>query len=428
MIRIKKRSFFEIFFPIALIAFIGQGSGIINRVISGNTRWIFFFILFFYLLLNKKLLRSIPPLLLLVLTFYLGWCILTTLWSEVPILSFMKSTMFLLTIMTFVSAGHLWAKKFASSKALNCLCWVVIIGFLAGILGKGYTSSDIDNGVLLYQGLTHNANMFGELMAMSFPLLLWTLYRHWKEPKERWRWGALLGICAFFLVLSGSRSATMMVLIILFLFLLALDFRKKIKILVFSLLTLTFGMLLMASTITSFVLTHVYKTTAHSDLLASRQMPWQISYNHAVKGGWTGGGFGVNIGEEQFDFSGLSASNYGREKANSQLAIIEETGIVGFCSYALLLLIFFTQALRHGQKLKGSEKIVLAIIVGTLLGILVESIFEAWWDAPAAPESVYFWTLFGVALGLMNKGKRGFRYEHAHLEALDRKAVSNTPS
>ena len=432
-IRIKKRSFFEIFFPITVIAFIGQGSGIIDKVIHDNTRWIFMAILFFYLLFNNKLLRGVrsQPLLLFTLILYLLWCISTVLWSEVPMLSFMKSTIFLVSTITFLSGGYWWATKYSSSRSLHCLCWVVVVGLLAGILGRGSASS-LDTGygngsIVLYQGLTGNANMFGTLMTMSFPVLLWALYQHWKNPKQRLRWGALLGICVFFLIISFSRSALLSILTTLFVFALNLDFRKKIKIFVFSILALSLGMLLMASTITSFIATHVYKTTADTDLLASRQSTWQISYDHAVEGGWIGGGFGVNIGESQYVFSGLSTGGYGREKANSQLAIIEETGIVGFCFYALLLFMFFTKTFHHAQKIKGSEKMVFLIIVGALAGILVISIFEAWWDSAAAPESVYFWTLFGVALGLMNKSNRGFQHEHAHLEAPNWKVIPSTP-
>lgn len=428
MIRIKKRSFFEIFFPIALIAFIGQGGGIVEQIINGNTRWIFFFVLFFYLLLNKKFLRGIQPLLLLVLISYLVWCILTTLWSQVPFLSFMKSTMFFLCTTTFLSGGYLWAMKYSYSRNLNCLCWIVMTGLLAGTFGRGSSNSiDIDQGLALYQGLTGSANMFGSLMAMSFPVLLWRLYQHWKAPKKRLAWGTLLALCISFLIVSFSRSALLAVLMTLFIFILHLDFRKKMKIFTLCALALLLSMSLMASSITSFMLAHVYKSTAHTGLLDSRQSPWQISYEQAVKGGWTGGGFGATIGETQYTFSGLSAGyNYGREKANSQLAIIEETGIIGFCFYIALLFLFFSKAFYVIQKIKGPEKVVLSIILGSLLGILTESVFEAWWDAPAAPESVYFWTLFGLALGIMKKSKKGLKYEHTPMEAPNRKLISHS--
>jgi hypothetical protein len=36
-----------------------------------------------------------------------------------------------------------------------------------------------------------------------------------------------------------------------------------------------------------------------------------------------------------------------------------------------------------------------AIVTGALLGALVIGIFEAWWVAPGAPESLWFWTMVG---------------------------------
>ena len=45
-------------------------------------------------------------------------------------------------------------------------------------------------------------------------------------------------------------------------------------------------------------------------------------------------------------------------------------------------------------------KALTAIVMGALLGALIIGVFEAWWVAPGAPESIWFWTMVGVALGL----------------------------
>ena len=67
----------------------------------------------------------------------------------------------------------------------------------------------------------------------------------------------------------------------------------------------------------------------------------------------------------------------------------------------------------------------MGILLGTMLGIVVLSVFEAWWDATASNESVYFWTLFGTSLGLMRTIKRTAPYDgYAGLEATYRQIIS----
>src|SRR5262249_8035860 len=75
-------------------------------------------------------------------------------------------------------------------------------------------------------------------------------------------------------------------------------------------------------------------------LLRSRRQEWEESLRLAEEGGWIGGGYGVTIGDTSFT-GGLTAVGYGREKGNSQLAIVEETGVIGFVFYLLLLLALF---------------------------------------------------------------------------------------
>ena len=70
--RIKKRSFFELFFPLMLIAFIGQGTRFVDFLVSSNLRWLLLLLLFGYLLSKKKLLRGVNNYLLLIFTAVFG--------------------------------------------------------------------------------------------------------------------------------------------------------------------------------------------------------------------------------------------------------------------------------------------------------------------------------------------------------------------
>ena len=141
-----------------------------------------------------------------------------------------------------------------------------------------------------------------------------------------------------------------------------------------------------------------------------------------------GGGYGATIGDNSFVMKGLNARGYGREKANSQLAIIEETGIVGFVFYCALLIIFFTKGIRCFLRMSGEEKVAMGLILGTLVGLLLESVAEGWWDAPGGQEFTSFWVLFGLAMGVMSLEKRKMRYGYSSMEAPPREVLSESPA
>ena len=396
---IKKRDFLEVFLQLCLIGFIGQQSSLITRVISSNMRWVLLLILFLYILFYGKLLQALGANLLITLLFYLSWCLLTTGWSEVPWLSFAKSSAMILTSITLISSGSLWVKKFSWQNSLNWLIFLLVVTMLMGILGRAHESSFHKMSEFnSYQGLTSNTNYFGSLLAMIFPVLLWQIYKNFHQ-KKRWFvciWASLLVLTMAFLIQSYARSAMLMAVCIAFFFILSIDLKKKI--IVSSALILLGSVLLLKFSLS--IEKVIYKNHADS-ILASRINVWDKSYVQAMLGGWFGGGFGVTIGESDFVFENLGAMGYGREKSNSQLGIIEETGFVGFGLYLILLIVFFKKAFRFYFKLEGYERVMMGLVLGAMIGVLASSFFEAWWDAPASPESIFFWMLFGVSVGLM---------------------------
>jgi O-antigen ligase len=149
-----------------------------------------------------------------------------------------------------------------------------------------------------------------------------------------------------------------------------------------------------------FVHRNVYKYTDEDQgVFYTRDQPWEDSYNAATEGAWIGLGYGVSAGEYNFDV-GLSAVGYGREKGNSQLAIVEETGIVGLILYVALLFALFPELVGAFRACRIAEhRMMMGLLIGTLSGMVLQSVFEAWWVAPGAPEFAYFWAIAGAALG-----------------------------
>lgn len=400
---IRKRSFIEIFLPLTVLTFLGQGTRFIDITNIATLRFVFLFILFFYIFLNKKIFYCISNTTCLFLVFnYLIFCVSTTLWSQVPILSLEKSLIFMIAVITFMSVGCLWVVKFGFRRSLEWLLPVMIITLISGFFG-GKANNSMGN-ILLYGGLSGNANNFGFLTVCSLPLLIWRCYCAKENKKLLFLWIIFLLADIKFLGSSYSRSSIANSLCIFLLFTLSLNFSKKILISIVSFISLAIVLtMLPAGFIESMVIKYVSKGAATlvqgkalTQVMHSRQSVWQKSYDNAKKGGILGGGFAVTIGDAHFNFSKQSYD--GREKGNSQFAILEETGAIGLILAFLFIVMFYFYTIPYFMQLRGDHKVMMGLVIGLLSGLLVESLVEAWWDS-LGPEVICFWMLVGVVFG-----------------------------
>lgn len=412
---IRKRSFLELTLPLTVVTFVCLGTRFVDALGSSDLRWVCMSFLFLYLLLNKYLLKYINYSYAALLLIYLGWCISTTLWSEVPILSFSKSTAFFLNVITMISAGSLWVIKYGYERSFSWIFFVLIVFLLSGCGGGGVTIGGTDGSIAEYAGLSGNPNGFGFLAAVISPFVVWKLYQYKKNKIQRLIWLMLVAIDIYFLFRSYSRSSIVILSCVLCFFCLSLPVSKKITmvILLFFSLLITLVMTPM-SYLESIILPHIIKRSyavsniTSEDILNSRSHKWAKSYQQAMKGGLTGGGFAVTIGDKDFTDKNLSGAGYGREKGNSQFAIMEETGIIGLVFYVALLIVFFTISMPYFFHLQGSKKVALGLALGAILGLLMESIVEGWWDSAAGAEVICFWTFVGMVYGMIYLEKKSF--------------------
>jgi O-antigen ligase len=282
----------------------------------------------------------------------------------------------------------------------------------------------------MYQGLVEGSNMFGSMMAMCSPFLLWQTYRYWKNTRKRIFWMTLLSVNFFFLLAAVSRGAILVALCTALGLFLCLGTTRRTHILVLFFGVILGSFLLVPGQFEQFQNKYLHKLAATEEqgVLHTREMVWKESYEQAKKGGWLGGGYGVTIGDTDFK-GGFTTIGYGREKGNTQLAIIEETGLIGLAIYLAALIALFTKLGRTALRLpKGPEKVLLSIVTGNLFGMTIMSVFEAWWVAPSSPESVYFWALAGVALGLARIKPAPARLTHQAGKVPTRRMVPSSSS
>lgn len=409
--RIQKRSFFEILLPLTVLAFMGNSTEFINITHIPNFRWVFLFVLCLFFPLNKNFLYYIPSLLIAILTIYLGWCILTSIWSEASFLSFFKSVMFMLMIFTMLSSGSFWILKFGYERCLTWLFPIVIMILISGTLG-GKATDQVGN-VFLYGGLSGNANSFGFLAAIATSFLILKCYQANKKTWPFFMWLFFLIMDVHYLMISYARSSIAIFLCILYFFLLSLPIGKKVFITIFLFFIVAMAVLLMPlSFLEQSISNHIVKGGSNNNMLSSRTTVWQKSYQNAVKGGVIGVGFAATVGDKNESYT-VNSSGYGREKGNSQLAIVEETGLMGLVLQCMVLIVFFIYALPFYHRLKGSKKVTMGLLLGLIFGLLAESLSEAWWDS-LGPEVIIFWTVVGAVFGMIYLEKKMLLQKHGY--------------
>lgn len=367
----------------------------LNLAFNTTTRWIFLAALMLALVIRGDIVRGFRLAFARIFVVYVLWCIATVAWSEVPILSILKVTALVLTSAAFIGAGYGWASRHGSDNLLAFLLPVLAVVAFAGLPGP----QPYSGGTTLYQGMSLNPNDLGILAASALPLAIynaWDMRRRRKGGRQYVVWIvatlAILGL----IWLTGSRASMLCAATILGAFSLAVSPSWRVTALVFGGLAMVVAYLALPKVQQNLYENVVAKGADNGDVLYTRRETWGESYDGALQGGLLGLGYGVAAGYTDFKF-GLTANTYGREKGNAQLAVWEETGLVGLVLYALLVVALTTEMPRTFRSLPtASLRVQYALLGGLCVGLLIQSAFEAWWTSPGAAEFTVFFAAIGV--------------------------------
>lgn len=395
---------------LAVVAFAALGVRYFGMVFTTSTRWAFLALLIATLIPGGNIFSGLKNGYGIILAGYFIWCLMTVAWSEVPTLSLLKSTALILTALAFLSGGIYWSTRLQAEKTFAFLAPITALALIAAVAGSG--AQAVNANLSVYTGLASNANFFGVLIAFSVPFLIDQIYQVTRSPGYPVRKILVGGACVilvFALWRSGSRASMLCVLLTVFVPVATVSPNKKI-IVALALFLGTLGATVVLPQIQERLTQHVlFKANEEGEVFYSRYAPWQDSYAAALQGGYYGLGYGVSAGNTNFTI-GLTADAYGREKGNAQLAVWEETGLVGLALYAILLFAIFRELYRAFRAARGDDaKIKLGIIIGMVAGLTVQSVFEAWWVAPGSIESAAFWSIVGVGTGLSRQVLAGHR-------------------
>lgn len=388
---------------IGLVAFLGPNVSWIKPVFNEETRWLAAIILLIYVLsqyrwyISAFLGSTIGRLSLL----FVLWCGFTVVWSEFATLSLYKSLSYFVVIIAFASSAFMWGMRMEFGGILDFLLPFAILSSLAAIAGNmNYAESD--SQYWMTQTGAGNANTLGIIMTLSSGYFIWKYLA--RERKDTIRLLYLGGsiFCTTWIFWSLSRASILGWLSIVGGVTISRGAGRVIIGGVVALFVAVTLALAFPSTLENLERTYIYKWTNEQDqgasVLKSRQDVWTISYDQAMKGGLLGGGLGVTIGATPPAEVGLSiSSKYGREKDNSQLAIIEETGFIGLGLYIALLL-SMASSLRRAWlcAVTSKERLVIGVLGGMLWGLVANSVFEDWFIAPGGVLPPIFWALVGI--------------------------------
>lgn len=142
------------------------------------------------------------------------------------------------------------------------------------------------------------------------------------------------------------------------------------------------------------------------EFYTSRIWMWEPSFRAALEGGVIGLGYGISNPKEKIGGTGdhFEDDRFVREKGNSTLALIEESGLIGL----ILFLIPLTLLLKHGWMdalMRANHEHAImqscnhSILIASLVAFLLHAQFEAWWVGVGSIQL----PLFFIFLGLMSK-------------------------
>jgi O-antigen ligase len=369
--------------------------------------------------------KSLKLFLILNSAFFI-WTLITSIWSGYPLITLYRSFYYFLLSTGSVCTGFLLMKlnkerPFGFLLPANILVlFLSCFSLLSNIPEDAWTGGHGKG----FMGFTGHQNTLASVILFTLPSVLFSfkskiniMFRKDYEQKKIFipvKWIAflisalLLSLNVLFLMLTYSRAAMLSFLIIIISYFILI---YKWKAVLVSVLFVVIGG-------TLFLFNSQFREASEKLLLKrfpslffSREILIKPSYDAALKGGLTGLGYGISDPNIKVPGTGGYYENgrYVREKGNSILALIEETGIIGFLIfiipiiYALKLLINNHSTFKKLNNSTIQQYSNSVFLFSVLIALILHAQFEAWWVGVGSTELPVFYILLGNAIGIRKK-------------------------
>ncbi len=346
---------------------------------------------------------------------FLTYSFLTAFWTENVWLSLAKWTLYALVSLAFLVGGTAAAQNSSpESNPFEPLKWLFLPMIVSSILALSLNIGWMEGN---FSGVCGNSNALGASIMLTCPWLIYELKRSWDKRRRR-RWLIFLAGATVIIMLATHSRAALCGFIILPAF-----SAKQLKIGRKVTLAYLFAMLLILTYAfrpqTFDAIYHSYVEKRSDNILASRGTQMEDSWDAAKQGGVFGEGFGVSVGMSRY-WELSTFSRVSREKGNSMLAIVEETGLVGLGFYLAILWSLYLAFRKRTHSMDTDMKFIANIAMGYFVASLVHGQFEAWFLSFGPDVSVY-WAVIGMAIGALTRNREDER--NAGMEATARSRV-----
>ena len=334
---------------------------------------------------------------LLTLYLFLTYSFITTFWTENVLLSLAKWLLYVLVTLVFLVAGATVGQNTKPGQnPFESLKWpfltMVVSCVISLIAGSGWVEGN-------FRGMSGNSNALGASLMLTTPWLIYELKRTWLNRRVRRVLIALSFLTAGIMLATHSRAALCGFVMLPLFAGQQLKVGRKVTVAYTLVMMLIITFALRPGTFDS--LYHSYVVKRADSITSSRGTQMEESWDAAKQGGVLGEGFGVSVGLSRYwDYS--TFSRLSREKGNSFLAIVEETGVIGLALYVAVLGALFGTIRRFSKKADPDRKFICNIAMGFFVAALIHGQFEAWFLSFGPDVSVY-WGILGLALGAITR-------------------------
>jgi O-antigen ligase len=332
------------------------------------------------------------------------WFLLTLLWSSYPEISALRALYFILISTGCISAGILWI-RYSNKNIFDFLLpanlivvLICVFSILTNIPSDSWTAGH-GKGFIGFFG---HQNLLASVLLFTLPVVFGVKIKAQSKKLKVFIF-ILLTLNFILLILTYSRSAIVAMIFGLIVFLI-LNKNWKVLSYGFIVAVILTSIIYFTPSLNNFADKILKKD--FPEVYSSRLWMWEPSYNAAFEGGFFGLGYGISHPEirsgeysDRFEDGRLI-----REKGNSSLALIEESGVIGLVLFLIPVFYILLRVIIGKDSLLTTQYSILntnySLLTAALAAFILHAQFEAWWIGVGSVQLPLFLLYIGLTIHL----------------------------
>lgn len=368
----------------------------------------YIFIVSFRDIFNNDNLRSF----LILIFIFIVWSAATSLWSLYPGVSLSRTYYLLLISFAGTLAGFIYAKgpEEQSKNTLRepgyllyaniIILLICLFSLISGLPANAWTGGN-ERG---FMGFAGHQNTLAAGILFTIPASVFAIIKGRNSKSEKSKVTFIFYIVLFvlnvaILLLTYSRTSIAALILVFLIFFLFIYKRKAVFVYAVTAALITAAVFISPAVKNDLRL--ILKKDFPS-ILFTREILIKPSLKAAEHGGLIGLGYGVSDPDIIVPGTGshYEGPMYIREKGNSILAIIEETGYIGLVLFIIPLIFVFYILFKRIINYPDPDlyKKFMILNLSFFLAFIFHSMFEAWWVGVGSVQLPLFFMFMGFAL------------------------------